>query len=179
MPHYGGEFMADIDEYGLEYRRRGRHPRRGASHGPFGWEAGPYGDWTGYDEEYGRRGIPGRPRGAGFGPYGRQGPRGPGYYRTEPPGYGIEYGYEGDVYGGEFAASRYEAEFGPYRGGRDRYEAYPRRKSRWETDFGDPFHDRERGTPIRMIRGEWSRYDEEYERPRGRWGRQRSRRRGW
>lgn len=29
------------------------------------------------------------------------------------------------------------------------------RKTRWDTDYGDPFRDRERGTPFRAFRGRW------------------------
>lgn len=37
--------------------------------------------------------------------------------------------------------------------GRDRFDrGY---KSRWQTDFGDPFNDRAHHTPIRMTRGEY------------------------
>jgi hypothetical protein len=35
-------------------------------------------------------------------------------------------------------------------------------KSRWQTERGDPFGDRERHTPIRMMRGEWGEYDRDY-----------------
>lgn len=35
-------------------------------------------------------------------------------------------------------------------------------KSRWETDYGDPFGDRTSRTPIRVMRGEFHNYDREY-----------------
>jgi hypothetical protein len=35
-------------------------------------------------------------------------------------------------------------------------------KSDFQTRYGDPFHDRERGTPVRMMRGEWGEYDNEF-----------------
>jgi len=100
--------------------------------------------------------------------YGRfregRGFRAGGRFGREPPRYGLGYG----GYGSEYAAG-YGREF---------------EKSRWQTDYGDPFHDRERGTPIRMIRGEYGEYGEEFrgtERMRGQgYGLEyRSRRRRW
>lgn len=35
-------------------------------------------------------------------------------------------------------------------------------KSRWQTDYGDPFGDRERHTPMRIIRGEYGDYDRNF-----------------
>lgn len=40
-------------------------------------------------------------------------------------------------------------------------------KSRWQTDYGDPYGDRVQQTPIRMIRGEPQRYGRGYDRFRG------------
>ncbi|HEX7120261.1 MAG TPA: hypothetical protein VF212_15810 [Longimicrobiales bacterium] len=64
-------------------------------------------------------------------------------YGREYMGYGLGYG----AYGAEYGAAGYGREF---------------EKSRWETDYGDPFRDRERGTPMRMIRGEYGEYGEEF-----------------
>ncbi|HEX7119541.1 MAG TPA: hypothetical protein VF212_12175 [Longimicrobiales bacterium] len=77
--------------------------------------------------------------------------RGAGYGR-EYMGYGLGYGAYGE-YGEEYGAG-YGREF---------------EKSRWEVDYGDPFRDRVRGTPTRMVRGEYGAYGEEFiGRPRGR-----------
>lgn len=67
----------------------------------------------------------------------------PGYAAEYPPAYrGLGLGYAT-----EYRPRGYGREFG---------------KSRWETDYGDPFRDRERGTPIRMMRGEWDAYDTDF-----------------
>lgn len=108
-----------------------------------------------YGESYrptsrrGRRGTLGSSRGMGGFGYGREfrgGERG--FHRGEF-GYGTEYTSRGPMYG------RYGEEFGTMGYGGEY-------KSRWQTDYGDPFHDRERGTPIRMIRGEFGQYGEEF-----------------
>ncbi|MFW6078527.1 MAG: hypothetical protein ACODAE_02835, partial [Gemmatimonadota bacterium] len=58
-------------------------------------------------------------------------------------------------------------------------------KTDWETDYGDPFRDRERGTPIRMVEGGWGDYGREYygrergPRPRRRRRRRHGRRHGY
>lgn len=72
-------------------------------------------------------------------------------------------GYEGDMpgYGREFTGWRDYDAYGEEYGGMHGYGA-EYRKSRWQTDYGDPFHDRERGTPFRMIHGEFEGYGEEY-----------------
>lgn len=65
---------------------------------------------------------------------------------------------------------RGESDFSYYGGG-NRYDrssgamGYDRGyKSRWQTDYGDPFGDRAARTPMRMIRGEYeSRYDRGYQ----------------
>lgn len=71
----------------------------------------------------------------------------------------------------------YDREYYGYRGTRNDMYAYDRGygtygaagvgydrnyKSRWETDYGDPFNDRGSNTPIRMIRGEYRGYDRNY-----------------
>jgi hypothetical protein len=52
---------------------------------------------------------------------------------------------------------------GSYRGSDYRYAGYDRGyKSQHQTDHGDPFGDREQGTPMRVIRGEARGYDRGY-----------------
>jgi hypothetical protein len=52
---------------------------------------------------------------------------------------------------------------GSYAGSDYRYGGYDRGyKSRHQTDHGDPFGDREQGTPMRVIRGEARGYDRGY-----------------
>lgn len=75
------------------------------------------------------------------------------------PGYG---GQSGNRYGYRTGAYGYDRNFSRGTGG-----GYDRNyKSRWQTDHGDPFGDRSRGTPIRMLRGEF----ENENRDRSRWG---------
>jgi hypothetical protein len=63
-------------------------------------------------------------------------------------GYGMEYGRSYGVgYGQVYRTRGYGGEY---------------EKSRWQTDYGDPFRDRERGTPIRVMRGEFGQYGGEY-----------------
>jgi hypothetical protein len=57
---------------------------------------------------------------------------------------------------GYWGGNRYDRDFGAM--GYDR--SY---KSRWETDFGDPFGDRSARTPMRMIRGEYEGGDRGYQ----------------
>lgn len=99
---------------------------------------------------------------AGMGMAGRRMGYGREYFRREGrqfrPGYGMEYTGYGRGYGAEYTGYRrgYGTEYRP-RGGYDRdFE-----QSRWETDYGDPFHDRERRTPFRMLRGRFSEYGSE------------------
>lgn len=79
--------------------------------------------------------------------------------RGRRPGYGRR------EFGGRRDFERYDRPYLGYGVGRAREErggwgGYGRgyRKTRWETDHGDPFRDRERGTPIRMTRGRWQGY---------------------
>ncbi len=135
----------DVDyerSYGLGYGGYGEReryepaPRYGRERGRYGGRRQP---WhmrrrePGYGREFARREPP-EYRTGRFG-YGR-----------EYMGYGLGYGAYGG-YGVEYGAAGYGREF---------------EKSRWETDYGDPFRDRERGTPIRMIRGEYGEYGEEF-----------------
>ncbi|HEX7049690.1 MAG TPA: hypothetical protein VF188_05710 [Longimicrobiales bacterium] len=129
---------------------------------------------TGYDRSFGlgyrrtgRRAYGTSPRYATYGPEPRERVRRGAYYESEYPRrgrereryaprdieYGREYmGYGPDYgYGIEYGGRGYGAEF---------------RKSRWETDYGDPFRDRGRGTPIRVLRGAYGEYGEEYARRR-------------
>jgi hypothetical protein len=180
MPRYGREYDPGYG-YAAEYRWPMRRERRGASHGPFGWESGfaheprrPYSDRWGYEAEYhGYDAALARYEGD-YERFGR--------YEGDYERFGR---YEGELRGSpgpwrEGAGDREELRrtgrarhrrHGPdrwYAGDREsrrpRYGYDPdyRRKSRWETDQGDPFRDRERGTPIRMIHGQWSRYDQEF-----------------
>jgi hypothetical protein len=85
--------------------------------------------------------------------YDRYGPRRQGF-RSDPWG-ADRIGYRG----------RYDDGYG--------YESY--RKSRWQTDYGDPFGDRQRHTPMRVIRGEphWAnrgRWSGDYARDYQAWG---------
>jgi len=62
---------------------------------------------------------------------------------------------------------------GPY--GAPEYYGSEYRRRRWEADYGDPFHDRERGTRIRMMRGGWDEYGRDMLRYGGEYGRRRRR----
>lgn len=75
-------------------------------------------------------------------------PRGERSYGTRPLGYDRSYGpgYRGAGYGG---MSDYDEDYG--------------HKSRWQTDYGDPYGDRASNTPIRMMRGEFHGYGRDYE----------------
>lgn len=123
-----------------------------------------------YDFDYGYEYRGPSPRsGRGRRPRGTQDRGWKGHRRSwDWPGYAAEYppayrGY-GLGYAGEYRPTGYDGDF---------------RKSRWETDYGDPFRDRERGTPIRMMRGGWGTYGGDFYRPgrerladrRGRYGR--------
>jgi hypothetical protein len=78
-------------------------------------------------------------------------------------GWGEDYGNRG-YYGGGFS-DRGGGDYG-YRTGGYGFDRTPNRagwgstydrdyKSRWQTDYGDPFGDRASGTPIRVMRGEF------------------------
>jgi hypothetical protein len=76
--------------------------------------------------------------------------------------YGRDYGYSGDPrYGRErkFGAGwgPYDGEYGYGFGDVAGYDRAFRYKSRWQTDYGDPFGDRVSRTPMRMIRGDFRR----------------------
>lgn len=86
-----------------------------------------------YDRDYGY-GYEGYGAGRGYDFGYRQG----GYQGGGWGGYDREYGHRGDRFGG--------TEFHGYDRGY---------KSRWQTDYGDPFGDRDSRTPMRMIRGEF------------------------
>lgn len=69
--------------------------------------------------------------------------------------------------GGDAGWREYDAEYGRdfESSRRSREEGYGEtygRKSRWETDYGDPFGDRERGTRIRVMRGGWDEYGRDF-----------------
>lgn len=133
--------------YGLGYGERERYepaPRYGRPRGRYAPGRGMWGARR-REPAYGRE-FAGRER---YG-YGREFGAGRPYYRAGGFGYGREYmgyglGYA--AYGPEYGTAGYGREF---------------EKSRWQTDYGDPFRDRERGTPIRMIRGEYGEYGEEF-----------------
>ena len=71
----------------------------------------------------------------GYGPRGRPG-------RTYGAGWG---GYDRGFRGG-YGGTEYDAGY----------------KSRWQTDVGDPYGDRANRTPMRMIRGDFHGYGEDY-----------------
>lgn len=84
--------------------------------------------------------------------------------------YERDYGYRrrfrgGDRYGA--GSWRYGEDYGY--GAASEYDRDFSHKSRWQTDYGDPFGDRISHTPMRMIRGDFHhpRYGGEYE-PRDR-----------
>lgn len=135
--------------YGLGYTRRERFapaPRPGRSRTRMGagWRERMGRGETGYGEEFGPR----ERIGYGREYTGRERP----YYRTGNLGYGREYMGYGLGYG---AYGAYDIDYGAGYG-----REY--RKSRWQTDYGDPFGDRERGTPIRVTRGGYGEYGEEF-----------------
>ncbi|HEX6070731.1 MAG TPA: hypothetical protein VFZ18_12935 [Longimicrobiaceae bacterium] len=78
------------------------------------------------------------------------------WHRGYDRGYRNEAGWGGFDRGGMRGEGRYDRGF----------------KSRWQTDYGDPFGDRAARTPMRMIRGEfrghedrgfgWGSYDRDY-----------------
>ncbi len=77
------------------------------------------------------------------------------YAGRQGGGYGYGGGYGSGVTGydrdyGSMGGSGYDREGGRYG------------KSRWQTDQGDPFGDRERNTPIRSTRGEFENYDRDF-----------------
>jgi hypothetical protein len=142
---YDREFGNRGGMWGRADRDRMGGPGRGMGRGGQ-WAAGPRGG-QGYDREF-----------RGGGTWGRDRPlRDEGFGR----GYSAEnrdYAFGGGGYDrGYSASSRYDAEW-VGRGAYDREY-----KSRQQTDTGDPFHDRQSGTPIRMIHGEFERgYDRGY-----------------
>lgn len=91
--------------------------------------------------------------------------------------YDRDFGYYGDrfrgedrMYGGRWAGYDPDYGYGAGAGAYDRDFGY---KSRWQTDYGDPFGDRVSHTPMRMVRGDFrggygSEYGNAYE--RGRYG---------
>jgi len=101
-------------------------------------------------------------------PFRRPSYRRRGWPRSQHPGYRARRGYGPGwrAYDQEFESRAPYSEIG-YGG--------EYRKTRWETDYGDPFRDRDRGTRIRMMPGDWDeygrdilRYGEEYWRRRRR-----------
>jgi hypothetical protein len=132
---------------------------------------------AGYGGEYrGFEGGRGDFGGEFGGEFGDREPRFPRPIRGRSGGYAGEFGrgrsggYAGDFgrgrsggYAGEFGRGRflrdagYDDEFRTV--GLGYGEEY---KSRWQTEQGDPFGDRDRHTPIRMMRGEWGEYDDDY-----------------
>ena len=101
--------------------------------------------------------------GRDFGPRWSGAPQGrrPGYYGGPVAPWPAAYPTPGRGYPGD--AHLYGAGYGGF--GADPYDwAY---KSQWQTDHGDPYRDRSRGTPIRAVRESYdadSRWDP---RPRG------------
>lgn len=73
-------------------------------------------------------------------------------YNAGGGGYGPAYGGRGGYRSGyRNGGYGYDRNFSRGAGG-----GYDRNyKSQWQTDYGDPFGDRSRGTPIRMMRGEF------------------------
>lgn len=81
-----------------------------------------------------------------------------GGYRTTGFGggaYDREYGMYGNTHGtrGGYDRTYRGGTYGYGRGYDDNY------KSRWQTDYGDPYGDRTSHTPFRMTRGEFHAYD--------------------
>lgn len=90
-----------------------------------------------YDRDYGYNARPRGERPYGAGPIG--------YDRNYGPGYtGAGYGR-----GGQSEPMGYDADHGY--------------KSRWQTDFGDPYGDRASHTPFRVMRGEFHGYGRDFE----------------
>lgn len=75
--------------------------------------------------------------------------------------YDRDFGYYGDRYRGrgpinEGRWAAYDPDFGyGYGAGPAGYDRDFGYKSRWQTDYGDPFGDRMSHTPMRMVRGEF------------------------
>jgi hypothetical protein len=116
---------------------------------------------AGYDLDYG---YGGEFRGSGSR---RPGSWFRGSERSGPQGSRRRYGGAGmwRDYGGEFRRDRsiergYGGEFRGSHGGEGGY-GREYRKSRWQSEYGDPFRDRERNTPVRMMPGEWDEYGRE------------------
>ncbi|HEX2188640.1 MAG TPA: hypothetical protein VHG51_07055 [Longimicrobiaceae bacterium] len=128
----------------------------------YGYRGGAYGA-TGYDRDLGS---------TGYGNYGAGSRQRPGYDRDTnwSAGRGAGMGMGGGAswnYDRDFDRG---AGYGTY-GARDMETGYDRDyKSRWQTDYGDPFGDRTNRTPIRLMRGEFHNregYDVDYGRPYG------------
>lgn len=136
-------------DYGADFRDYG--PRgRGGYTDRAGWRMN--GD---YDAEFGARDRRWY-GGAWGGGRGREGDE----FGT---GWGVSRSRYGHDYGAGFRSTRYDRGlFGSpdydrsYRGATEYDRGY---KSRWQTDYGDPFHDREQRTPMRVIQGEARGYD--------------------
>jgi hypothetical protein len=153
------------EDYGARRFQGMPEPGRGAYRGVGNWGAGRRGRYVGgqggYDADF--EGIGNRSL-----DYGREyrfsyeGDYRPRWGSETGAGYGVEY-RRGPLYGGDYHRGRYAAE---YRGG----DGGEFRKSRWETDYGDPFHDREQHTPIRVLRGSfeesWDELRRRHNRPR-------------
>ncbi|HEU0052360.1 MAG TPA: hypothetical protein VFQ39_04250, partial [Longimicrobium sp.] len=100
-------------------------------------------------------------------------------YRGTEPGWSTAFNYDRDYnYGRPWRGGGYDRDFGARRGmmggGRmdyDRDMGVDRDRGDWrsrsQTDAGDPFGDRQRHTPFRMLRGGFDRWETD----RGDWGR--------
>lgn len=149
MPRYDPEYGPRHEtEYRRPWRRRFRTRPSGYGRGEeeeMVYRPAPRRSPHPYEREWGP------PEGGGRFEYGREF-RG---FEREPRGYGRERGGYGRERRGRGMGRMPEEEAWGY--GRE----YG--KTRWETDYGDPFRDRERGTPIRMTRGRWSAYGREFQ----------------
>lgn len=97
----------------------------------------------GYDRD---RGYDREMRGGGWGPAGHWGPDSPAGYDMD----GNRYDLAPDPYDRDYRTERLSG--GGMRGDGPRHPA-EHRKTQAETDFGDPFGDRQARTPIRVMRG--------------------------
>jgi hypothetical protein len=149
MPRYD-------NDYGRGRHREMPEPGRGAYRGVGNWGGGRHSRYAGtrggYDTDF--EGIGNRSLDYGRdyrGAYGGEFHRGHGGDSPARRATGRARAGAGDdreaFYGGEYQRGQYGREF---------------RKSRWQTDYGDPFHDREQHTPIRVLRGSFEDYADEF-----------------
>lgn len=169
-----GDRAADGLRRGWNHLRNGAHDSFHAGGHPYDRDMGgtwnsPFGNAYGRDPGMGNRGrmwgesgqgMTGNRSGWSFGAYER------------------EYGFGGSPMGNEGGRMPYDAEYGGGYGGMSGgYDGDY--KSRRQTNQGDPFGDRARNTPMRMMRGGFRNdqgsqgYDRDYDRGRGMMGRDR------